>query len=87
MLDDNGLFKGHPYEIELTKKQFIQILDMGGEDVDKIVIYATYPIMRVVAEANVEKVIEGNLSEVWERTKNFSGIMEKRKPLRINYAM
>jgi predicted transcriptional regulator len=59
---------------------------MGGADVDKIVIYATYPIMRVVAEANVEKVIEGNLSEVWKRTKNFSGIMEK-KPLRINYAM
>jgi hypothetical protein len=34
---------------------------------------------------NVEN-IEGNLSEVWNLTKNFFGIMEK-KPLRINYAM
>jgi len=43
-------------------------------DVDKIVIYATYPIMKVVAEVSVEKIIEGNLNEVWKQTKNFSGI-------------
>jgi len=43
-------------------------------DVDKIVIYATYPIMRIVAEVDVENVIEGNLNEVWEQTKKFSGI-------------
>jgi predicted transcriptional regulator len=43
-------------------------------DVDKIVIYATYPIMRVVAEVEVENVIEGNLDYVWKRTKQFSGI-------------
>jgi predicted transcriptional regulator len=42
--------------------------------VDKIVIYATYPIMRVVAEVDVEKVIEGDLNEVWKQTKKFSGI-------------
>jgi predicted transcriptional regulator len=43
-------------------------------DVDKIVIYATSPIMRVVAEVEVENVIEGNLDEVWKHTKKFSGI-------------
>jgi len=43
-------------------------------NVDKIVIYATYPVMRVVAEVSVKKIIEGNLNEVWRRTKNFSGI-------------
>ena len=42
--------------------------------VDKIVIYATSPVMRVVAEVEVENVIEGNLEEVWKRTKKFSGI-------------
>jgi predicted transcriptional regulator len=30
--------------------------------------------MRVVAEVEVENVIEGNLDEVWECTKKFSGI-------------
>jgi predicted transcriptional regulator len=43
-------------------------------DVDKIVIYATSPIMRVVAEVEVENIIEGNLDEVWKHTKKFSGI-------------
>jgi predicted transcriptional regulator len=43
-------------------------------DVGKIVIYATRPIMRVVAEVDVDGVIEGNLDEVWKCTKKFSGI-------------
>ena len=38
MLDDNGLFQAHPYNIELTKKQFIQVVDMGGTDVQNIII-------------------------------------------------
>jgi len=43
-------------------------------NVDKIVIYVTRPIMRIVAEVDVENVIEGNLNEVWRQTKDFSGI-------------
>jgi predicted transcriptional regulator len=43
-------------------------------DVDKIVIYTTYPVMKVVAEVCVEEVIEGNLNYVWEKTEKFSGI-------------
>jgi len=38
MLNDNGLFQTHPYSIEFTKKQFIQVLDMGGADVQNIII-------------------------------------------------
>jgi len=38
LLSDNGLFQKHPYEIELTKNQFIQILNMGGVDVQNIII-------------------------------------------------
>jgi len=43
-------------------------------NVDKIVIYATFPVMRVVAEVDVENVIEGDLDEVWNHTKKYSGI-------------
>lgn len=43
-------------------------------NVDQIVIYATYPVKRVVAIANVDEIIEGEPNEVWERTKFFSGI-------------
>jgi len=43
-------------------------------DVDKIVIYSTAPIMRVVAEAMVEEIIEDDVLTVWNRTKEYAGI-------------
>lgn len=42
--------------------------------VDKIVIYATSPIMKIVGEADVLEVIEGQVDAVWEKTAEFSGI-------------
>lgn len=46
------------------------------EPVDKIIIYSTAPVMKVVGEAKVEKIIEGKPDEVWAQTKNKSGINE-----------
>jgi len=43
-------------------------------DVDKIVIYSTAPVMRVVAEALVEEIIEDDVLTVWNRTKEYAGI-------------
>ncbi|WP_206214202.1 ASCH domain-containing protein [Adlercreutzia sp. ZJ304] len=42
--------------------------------VEKIVIYATYPKKRVVAEVQVEKIICDSPERLWERTKELSGI-------------
>lgn len=44
--------------------------------VDKIIIYSTAPIMKVVGEAKVEKIIEGSPADVWQQTKKKSGIDE-----------
>ncbi|HCC35379.1 MAG TPA: hypothetical protein DEQ02_06995 [Ruminococcaceae bacterium] len=44
------------------------------KDVDTIVIYATSPIMRVVAEAGVEKILVDDVHTVWQLTKKYSGI-------------
>ena len=35
-------------------------------------IYSSAPVMKVVAEVNIEEIIEGNPDEVWEQTKNGS---------------
>jgi predicted transcriptional regulator len=43
-------------------------------EVDKIIIYATAPQKMVVAEAEIEEIIEDNINEVWKQTKNFAGI-------------
>ena len=43
-------------------------------NVDKIIIYSTSPIMKVVGEAKVEKILEDTPDNLWEKTKNYSGI-------------
>jgi predicted transcriptional regulator len=42
--------------------------------VDKIIIYATSPVMQIVAEAEVEGIIEDNVQVVWNLTNEYAGI-------------
>ena len=64
----------HVKNILLGVKQFEFRKVRCKPDVVKIVIYATAPQMMVVAEADIAKIIEGEIDEVWELTKNSSGI-------------
>lgn len=45
-------------------------------ELDKIIIYSTYPIKKVVGEVKVEKVISSSPLLLWEETKEYSGISE-----------
>lgn len=47
------------------------------EDVSSIIIYETTPIKRVVAEAEIIEVLMCSPSELWEQTKENSGISKK----------
>lgn len=40
----------------------------------KIVFYSTAPKSRVVGEAEIEDIIEGDPSEIWDQTKEAAGI-------------
>ena len=42
--------------------------------VDKIIIYSTSPVMKVVGEAEVEDVLVDEPGKIWDITKNDSGI-------------
>lgn len=43
-------------------------------DVNKILIYSTSPVRRVVGEAQIVDVIEDEPEKVWELTEDYSGI-------------
>lgn len=47
---------------------------VASRKVDKIVIYCTYPVMKVVGEVEVTGLVKGNPDSVWKKTKNYSGI-------------
>ena len=44
------------------------------QDISSIIIYETTPIKRIVAEAEIVDVLELPPEELWEQTKNESGI-------------
>lgn len=44
------------------------------KNIDKLIIYSTYPVMKVVGEAKVEEILEGTPDKIWEKTKNGSGV-------------
>lgn len=44
------------------------------QKIDKMIIYSTSPVMRVVGEAKVEEVLEDSPEKIWEETGKYSGI-------------
>ena len=44
------------------------------QDVNKIVIYVTSPVMQIVGEAEVLDIIEDEPEIVWEKTKSHAGV-------------
>lgn len=62
----NNIFKGiKQYEYRKIRCR---------EQIDKIIIYATYPVMSIVGEADVENILEGSPDSVWQKTYDLSGI-------------
>ena len=46
-------------------------------DIDKMIIYSTAPVMKVVAEVDIEEIIESTPDILWKKTKLESGITEE----------
>ena len=57
-----------------NKKYEYRKIKAKRKNIDKMVIYSTSPIMRVVAEVDVEGIIEDSPEKLWEQTKKYSGI-------------
>ena len=57
-----------------NKKYEYRKIKAKRKNIDKMVIYSTSPIKRVVAEVDVEGIIEDSPEKLWEKTKEYSGI-------------
>src|SRR5574344_627207 len=47
---------------------------VAKKDVKKIIIYCTFPRMKILAEAEILEVIKKTPEDLWEETKDASGI-------------
>ncbi len=64
----------HVENILLGTKKFEFRKVRCKSNVNKIIIYATSPIMQVVAEAEILGIIEDDPTAVWDLTAEFAGI-------------
>ena len=64
----------HVENILAGKKKFEFRKTKCKEQIDYIVIYATAPVMKVVAEVEVTDIIKDTPQKVWEKTSNAAGI-------------
>lgn len=64
----------HVENIMSGKKKYEFRKILCKEKVDHIVIYSTYPVMKVVGEADVVDIIVSDPEDVWKATANLSGI-------------
>ena len=62
------------YRILDRSKRFEFRHKLAKEKVDSIVLYATYPVMKVVGEVKVTGTITTSPTALWEKTKPFAGI-------------
>lgn len=47
---------------------------LAQKDVSKIIIYSTFPVMKIVGEVKVKDTLAMSKTSLWEKTKNEAGI-------------
>lgn len=48
------------------------------KNIDKIIVYSTNPVKKVVGELEIEDILEDNKEVIWEETKLYSGIVKEK---------
>lgn len=60
-----------------NKKYEYRKIKAKRNKIDKMIIYSTSPIMKVVAEVDVVDILEDSPQKIWEQTKKDSGITKE----------
>lgn len=51
---------------------------VAKSDIKKLIIYCTLPTKKIVAEAEINGILEMSKEELWEETKEFAGISKDK---------
>ena len=67
----------HVENIIKGKKKYEYRTKVAKKDINKVIIYETFPVKKIVAEAMIEEIITLPKDELWNKTKNKSGITKE----------
>lgn len=60
-----------------NKKYEYRKIKAKKDNVDKMIIYATAPIKKIVAEVKIVDILEDTPDNIWKKTQKYSGIEKK----------
>ena len=60
-----------------NKKYEYRKIKAKKDNIDKMIIYATSPIKKVVGEATIINILEDTPENIWKKTQKYSGIEKK----------
>jgi predicted transcriptional regulator len=60
-----------------TKKYEFRRSLFKNQNIKTIVVYASSPVQQVIGEFDIDKILNDDLDQLWNKTKEFSGISEK----------
>ena len=60
-----------------TKKYEFRKSIFNNYKISKVIVYASYPIKKVVGEFEIEDIITDEPEILWEKTKDYSGITKE----------
>lgn len=63
----NKIFEG-------TKKYEFRKVIFKNRDINRIVVYASFPVMKVIGEFMIGEILEMEIDELWKSTAEHSGI-------------
>lgn len=59
-----------------TKKYEFRRSVFKNQDVKTVIVYASSPVQQVIGEFEIDKILNDDLHQLWDKTKDFSGISE-----------
>lgn len=59
------------------KKYEYRKIKAKRKNIEKMIIYSTYPVMKVVAEVDILSIIEDSPNNLWKQTKFESGVAKE----------
>ncbi|MGE4571122.1 MAG: ASCH domain-containing protein [Candidatus Izemoplasmatales bacterium] len=76
-MKSNILISIHPEYVDKIingKKKYEFRTKVAKRDIDRLIIYSTYPTKKIIAEAKVIGIVFDSPDNLWKKTKDFAGV-------------
>lgn len=57
-----------------TKKYEFRKSIFKRKDIESVIVYASYPVQRVIGEFKIKNILNDDLETIWEKTSAYAGI-------------